>query len=89
MAAGVPNLATSVGGVPEIAVHGENALLVQKGDSVEMARGIMRLLADTGLRARLSENGRKIMERYTPASYRRHVVQIYTTLLETQMTDQR
>jgi len=89
MAAGVPSLATAVGGVPEIAVHGENALLVQEGDTVEMARGIVRLLIDTPLRARLIEHGRRVTERYTPALYRRNVVQIYKKLMETQVKDQR
>lgn len=84
MAAGVPSLATSVGGVPEIAIHEKNAWLVQKSDSVGMARGIVRLLVDTPLRERLIENGRKITEQYNPLSYRRNVVQIYMKLLETQ-----
>ncbi len=84
MAAGVPSLATSVGGVPEIAVHGQNALLVQKGDTVEMAKGIARLLDDSGLRARLIENGRKVTERYSPTAYCRNVVQIYKHLMDMQ-----
>lgn len=82
MAAGVPSLTTSVGGVPEIASHAKNAFLVQKGDIVAMAGGIKRLLADPSLRERLIENGRKITERYTAESYRRNVVQVYKELLE-------
>jgi glycosyltransferase involved in cell wall biosynthesis len=82
MAAGVPTVATAVGGVPEIAVHEENALLVAKGDSVKMGEEIIRLLTDASLRARLVENSRQVTERYTRESYRKNVVEIYKKVLE-------
>jgi glycosyltransferase involved in cell wall biosynthesis len=84
MAAGVPNLATSVGGVPEIAVHSENAWLVAKGDSLEMARGIIRLANDARLRTKIVEKGLAVTDQFTPAEYRRNVVRLYQDLLDKQ-----
>jgi glycosyltransferase involved in cell wall biosynthesis len=56
MAAGVPVVATSVGGVPETVRHGENGLLVQGDDADSMARGLRTLLDDPeAARARIAQ----------------------------------
>lgn len=44
MAAGVPAVATTVGGIPEIATHGETALLVPPGDVEALAGALLRIL---------------------------------------------
>ncbi|WP_103535406.1 glycosyltransferase family 4 protein [Streptomyces sp. SM11] len=54
--AGVPLVATAVGGVPELV--GEAAELVPYGDAEALARTVVRLLGDPGARARLAEAGR-------------------------------
>ena len=53
MAEGLPAVASSVGGVPEIVQDGENGLLVPAGDAAALARALQRLLADPDLRMRL------------------------------------
>jgi glycosyltransferase involved in cell wall biosynthesis len=53
MAAGVPMVATSVGGVPELLEHEVNALLVPPRAPDALARAIKRLVDDPGLRVRL------------------------------------
>jgi len=66
MAAGVPVVATRVGGVPEVIVDGYNGLLVDPGDSRGLAAAIARLLRDPGLRCRFAISGRKVVsERFT------------------------
>ncbi|MFJ6515189.1 glycosyltransferase family 4 protein [Streptomyces sp. NPDC091406] len=54
--AGVPLVATAVGGVPELV--GAAAELVPYGDAEALARTVVRLLGDPAARARLAEAGR-------------------------------
>jgi glycosyltransferase involved in cell wall biosynthesis len=82
MAAGVPCIATAVGGTPEIAFHGDNALLIQKGDVAGMAQGILRLLSDPKLRDEITRQGVKVTERFSPESHRRNIVKLFQDLLD-------
>jgi glycosyltransferase involved in cell wall biosynthesis len=59
MAEGLPAVASSVGGVPEIVQDGENGLLVPAGDAPALARALQRLLADADLRLRLGGAARR------------------------------
>lgn len=82
MAAGLPVLATAVGGVPEIVTHEETGLLVQARDTAAMAAGAVRLLTEGELSRRLSANALALVsERFSPEAYRRGLVQIYCELL--------
>jgi len=56
-ASGRPVVATRVGDVPEIIVHGENGLSVQPNDSNALATAILLFLSDENLAARCAENG--------------------------------
>jgi len=59
MAAGLPVVATRVGGVPEIIEDEVNGLLVPPGDPAALARAILRVLSNDSLRARLAKSGRE------------------------------
>jgi glycosyltransferase involved in cell wall biosynthesis len=59
MASGVPLVATSAGGLPEVVGEdGGAGLLVPPGDSSALAAAIERLLDDAALRTRLGQAGR-------------------------------
>ena len=58
MAAGTPAVAARVGGIPEFARDGENALLVPPDDPRQLADALIRIVGDAGLRARLAQGGR-------------------------------
>ena len=58
MVAGVPVVATQVGGVPEMIQHEVTGLLVPAGDSVALADAVIRLLQDTALQQKLVANAR-------------------------------
>jgi glycosyltransferase involved in cell wall biosynthesis len=56
MACGVPVVASSVGGIPEIVQHNVNGLLVKPGDADALARAITRIIDDPRLRSRFREH---------------------------------
>jgi len=58
MAAGIPVIASSVGGVPEQIVHLETGILVEPESPSAIAYWIQRLHDDTDLRTRLAARGR-------------------------------
>lgn len=58
MAAGAPLVATTVGGIPEFAADGENALLVPPDDPEALAIALRRVLDDSELAGRLRRNAR-------------------------------
>lgn len=57
MAAGRPVVATDVGGIPDAVVPGGTGYLAPAGDDAAIARSLLALLDDPGLRARLGEEG--------------------------------
>jgi len=62
MAAGVPVVATAVGGNPEAVKDGVTGLLVPPGDPAALAGAICALLEDDALATRLGESGRERVE---------------------------
>lgn len=66
MAAGVPVVATRVGGIPDMIEHGISGLLFEPGDSGELGRLLKRLHEEPELSGRLSAAARmRAFERYT------------------------
>ncbi|MCC6262690.1 MAG: glycosyltransferase [Bryobacterales bacterium] len=68
MAAGVPAVATQVGGIPEIVTHEESALLAPPGDSDALAAALLRILVEEPhLGEALASRARTlVLERHTP-----------------------
>jgi glycogen(starch) synthase len=58
MAAGLPVVASRVGGIPEVVSDGKTGLLVQPGDSRSLANALENLISDSALRRRLGAAGR-------------------------------
>jgi glycosyltransferase involved in cell wall biosynthesis len=58
MAAGMPVVATRVGGVPEAVLDGETGILVPPGDSAALALGLRAVLAMPDVGASLGQAGR-------------------------------
>lgn len=63
MAAGLPIVATSVGGVPEILRDGQTGLLVEPGDPVALAHALTDLLQNQPLREAMGEKAREAVVR--------------------------
>jgi glycosyltransferase involved in cell wall biosynthesis len=64
-AAGVPVVATPVGGIRETVVDGETGLLVPTCDARSLAAAIVRLLDDDELSARVATEARRRSSRYS------------------------
>jgi glycosyltransferase involved in cell wall biosynthesis len=83
MAAGLPVVASAVGGIPEIVVDGETGLLVPPGnDPAPLAAAIRELLGDPERRRRMGEAGRRrVEERHDVARFRQEHLAFYDSLL--------
>lgn len=62
MAYGKPVLASEIGGIPELVLHGETGLLFPPGDHEALARGLKALISDADLRRRYGAAGRRRAE---------------------------
>jgi glycosyltransferase involved in cell wall biosynthesis len=56
LVAGIPVVASNLGGMAEIVGHGENGLLFEPGDPEDLARQLRRLIEEPGLLEKLGEN---------------------------------
>lgn len=65
MAAGLPVVATRVGGVPEIVEHERNGLLVAAGDERALAAGLLRVIERPDLASRLAAAARQAVARFS------------------------
>jgi len=61
MGYGVPVVATSVGGIPEVVNDGESGLLAPSGDAEALAHRVLCILKDPSLRRRLGQRARQEM----------------------------
>jgi glycosyltransferase involved in cell wall biosynthesis len=77
MLAGIPVIATTAGGIPELASDGEDALLVAKGNIGALSAAISRMLEDTELRERLSSSAQRAASRHAPDAYYRSVLSVF------------
>jgi glycosyltransferase involved in cell wall biosynthesis len=79
MAAGLPVVASRVGGVPELLGDGVEGLLVRPGEVGELAAALADLIAEPALRRRLGDAARARAEAYFDLEpFRRAHVELYS-----------
>jgi glycosyltransferase involved in cell wall biosynthesis len=84
MAAGLPVVASAVGGLPEMVVEGETGYLVAPGDPDALAEALARLVADPEARRRMGEAGRRrARERFDLPGFREAHRRLYQAQLAT------
>jgi glycosyltransferase involved in cell wall biosynthesis len=81
MAAGLPSVATAVGGILEIVSTEKDALLVEKHNPVALARAIARVLEDENLRSQISGAARSTASTYSPSAYCDFMLSLYDSCL--------
>jgi glycosyltransferase involved in cell wall biosynthesis len=77
MAAGIPIVATNVGGIPEIVEDQVSGILVEKENPKELASGILAVLENGMLRQKLIRGGRKVARRYSWENMAYEVDRVY------------
>ena len=83
MAAGLPVVATRVGGNLEVVTDGVTGLLVPPRDAAALAQALSRLLADDVLALRLARQGRELVEqKFSFERLTREVGALYEELLQ-------
>ncbi|EMG28811.1 glycosyltransferase [Listeria fleischmannii] len=70
MAAGIPNMASTVGGISQLVKSKENGMLIEAGNIEMMVSELEQYLSNEDSRAILSENARKtVIEKFSMDSY--------------------
>lgn len=78
MAAGVPVIASRIGGIPEQVTDKSDGLLVPPGDHLALSAAMQRLWEDPGLAATLGAEARRTArERFAPAAHVTALLDIY------------
>lgn len=81
MAAGVPVVASAVGGIPDVVKHGVNGLLVAPGDTLDLLRAMRRLLREPQLAAALGAAGREtVRAQHAPEQALARLGEVYASL---------
>jgi glycosyltransferase involved in cell wall biosynthesis len=81
MAFGLPVVATTVGGIPEIIAEGINGLLCQPDDIACLTAAVLTLYADTALRQRIGETNRRRAEDFAVPVMTRRYLELYEAIL--------
>jgi glycosyltransferase involved in cell wall biosynthesis len=80
MAAGIPVVASRVGGLPDLVAHGESGLLVRPEDPAELARSLVRLLRDPPAAQALGRRGRQLAEGRSHARLVDRMTEVYAAV---------
>ncbi|HJR60992.1 MAG TPA: glycosyltransferase family 4 protein [Vicinamibacterales bacterium] len=80
LAMGKPILATDADGLVDVLTDEKDALIVPKRDAGALARGIVRLIDDPALRARLGAQARVTSQQYDIAEFVRKMERLYEIL---------
>jgi L-malate glycosyltransferase len=83
MAAGLPVVATDVGGVREAIAEGESGFVVPAGDEQRMAERIIEVLSNPERGRRMGERGKVIVEKFSCEQHLSNTLELYEELLST------
>jgi glycosyltransferase involved in cell wall biosynthesis len=82
MRAGLPVVATNVGGIPECVRHEETGLLSRRADVTSLREALARLITDPGLRLTLGSAGQHLWRaQFTAATMAARTLEVYQRAL--------
>ncbi|MCF6149528.1 MAG: glycosyltransferase family 4 protein [Candidatus Kuenenia sp.] len=82
-ALGKPVIGAKIGGIPELIKEGENGLLFEPGDSINLRERIEFLLSDHSLCHKMGSNARKFVEEeLNPEKHYQSLLNIYQSLVK-------
>jgi glycosyltransferase involved in cell wall biosynthesis len=83
MAAGKPVVASAIGGIDEVVIHGVSGLLVPPGDPIALARAISAILSNHSLAARLAAAGKeRAWREFSAETMVSRITEVYEEILE-------
>lgn len=83
MQAGLPVIATKVGGIPDIIESGVNGLLIEAGNIESLGDALEMMLSDPPRAAQLSRNGKETVKvRYAAEPWARQIESVYLKIFE-------
>lgn len=89
MAAGLPVVATDVGGVREAIVEGETGYIVPSGDDEKMAQRIIEILSDDERARVMGARGKTIVaDKFSSENHLRNTLELYDELLSSARRDE-
>ncbi|HKO96093.1 MAG TPA: glycosyltransferase [Pyrinomonadaceae bacterium] len=83
MAAGLPVVATDVGGVREAVIEGESGFVVSAGDHQMMAERIIEVMQDPERARLMGQRGKTIVEKFSCQHHLTNTLELYDELLST------
>jgi glycosyltransferase involved in cell wall biosynthesis len=87
MAAGLPVIATPVGGIGEIVRHGETGWLVPPNDASALAEALRHLRADPSLRRQLGEAAQTfVREHHSVSALIERILQVYAVVMSERLS---
>ncbi|SDI92629.1 glycosyltransferase family 4 protein [Billgrantia gudaonensis] len=81
MDAGIPVVASNVGGIPDIVEHDETGLLIPNGDADALSEALVRLYRSPGLRDQLCRSARESLQTFCPESMADSYFSLYQSIL--------
>ena len=83
MSAGIPVVATSVGGTPELVDNGRTGILVPPSDPMALAAGLRTLIQDARLREKIGSAGRdRVRKQFSESRMVASIGKIYEKMLQ-------
>jgi glycosyltransferase involved in cell wall biosynthesis len=81
MAAGLPIVASRVGGILDLIIDGQNGILVPPADAIALEKAISSLLGDKKIRKRMGQVGTKMCRQYSTEAMVERIDGLYRELL--------
>ena len=82
MAVKIPVVVTKVGGIPKVVKHGENGMLIEKGDFFQLKEDLVALMDDRHLREDLGTKGHEIVvQKFSIAQMTKKYLGVYQQTL--------
>ncbi|MDD3985228.1 MAG: glycosyltransferase family 4 protein [Methanobacterium sp.] len=82
MAAGIPIIASDLGGIPDIVKHEINGLLAKPGDHQSLANTLTYLLENEDIRGKFGNKGRQLANNYSWDKIAKETEELYRKILE-------
>jgi glycosyltransferase involved in cell wall biosynthesis len=87
MAAGLPVIATPIGGIGEIVRHGETGWLVPPNDASALMEALRHLRANPSLRRQLGEAAQTfVREHHSVSALIERILQVYAVVLSERLS---